>query len=85
MERDIKLIGDWYSARLYELAGRKFKFTEWRNQIKEKLDAIEDIYSIISERFSFSPERIELIGWFILLLGWAVLLVFDLWLAFFKK
>lgn len=78
VERDIKLIGDWYSARLYELAAKKFKFDDWRNQIKEKLDAIEDIFSIASERFSWSPERIELIGWFVLLIGWAVLLVFDI-------
>lgn len=85
LERDIKLIGDWYSARLFELAAKKFKFSEWRTQIKEKLDTIEDIYSIASERFSLSPERIELIGWFILLVGWAVILVFDLWVAFFKK
>lgn len=84
LERDIKLIGDWYSARLYELAGRKFKLTEWRAQIKEKLETIEDIYSIASERFSLSPERIELIGWFILLVGWAIILVFDLWVTFFR-
>ncbi|MDO8492048.1 MAG: hypothetical protein Q7S34_00185 [bacterium] len=84
LERDIKLIGDWYSARLYELAAKKFKFSEWRNQVKEKLEAIEDIYSIASERFSFSPERIEMIGWFVLLAGWAIILVFDLWVAFFK-
>ena len=85
LERDIKLIGDWYSARLFELAGRKFKLAEWRAQIKEKLDTIEDIYSIASERFSWSPERIELIGWFVLLAGWAVLLGFDLWTAFFRN
>ena len=84
VERDIKLIGDWYSARLYELAAKKFKLGEWRDQIKEKLDAMEDIYSIASERFSWSPERIELVGWFILLAGWAVLLAFDLWIEFFK-
>ena len=85
VERDIKLIGDWYSARLYELAAKKFKFSEWRGQIKEKLDATEDIYSIASERFSWSPERIEMVGWFILLAGWAVILIFDLWIAFFKN
>lgn len=85
VERDIRLIGDWYSARLYELAAKKFKFDEWRTEIKEKLDAIEDIYSVASERFSLSPERIELIGWFILLLGWTIILAFDLYLTFFSK
>ncbi|OGW73542.1 MAG: hypothetical protein A3J72_07315 [Nitrospirae bacterium RIFCSPHIGHO2_02_FULL_40_19] len=85
LERDIKLIGDWYSARLYDMAGTKFKFSEWRGQIKDKLDALEDIYSIATERFSLSWERIELIGWFVLLLGWTILLIFDLYFAFYGK
>lgn len=84
LEREIKLIGDWYSARLYELAAKKFKLDEWRAQIKEKLETLEDIYSTASERFSWSPQRIELVGWFILLVGWAIILGFDLWVAFFK-
>lgn len=85
LEREIKLIGDWYSARLYELAAKKFKIDEWRAQIKDKLETLEDIYSTASERFSWSPERIELVGWFILLIGWAIILAFDLWVAFFKS
>lgn len=84
VEREIKLIGDWYSARLYELAAKKFKFDEWRRVIKEKLDVIEDIYSIASEKFSLSPEVVEMIGWFILLFGWAIILIFDLYVTFFK-
>ena len=82
VDRDIKLIGDWYSARLYELAAKKFKFENWRTNIKEKLETTEDIYEIVSERFSFSPERLELLGWFVLLFGWGIILVFDLWQAF---
>lgn len=84
IEREIKLIGDWYSARLYELAAKKFKFDEWRRVTKEKLDAIESIYSIASEKFSLSPEVVEMIGWFILLFGWTIILIFDLYVTFFK-
>ena len=84
LERDIKLIGDWYSARLYELATKKFKLDEWRGQVRDKLETLEEIYRTVSERFSWSPERIELVGWFILLIGWAIILIFDLWVAFFK-
>lgn len=84
IEREIKLIGDWYSARLYELAAKKFKFDEWRRVTKEKLDAIEGIYSIASEKFSLSPEVVEMIGWFILLFGWTIILIFDLYVTFFK-
>lgn len=82
LERDIKLIGDWYSARLYDLIAKKFKFEEWRRASERKLNALEDTYALVSERFSLSPERLQLIGWFILLIGWGILLAFDLYLKF---
>ena len=80
-ERDIKLIGDWYSARLYDLIAKKFHFDEWRQRIHLKLDSIEDIYSMISENFNVSLrarlENISLIGWLILMVGWFILIVFE--------
>jgi hypothetical protein len=85
VEREIKLIGDWYSARLYELITRKLKIDQWRRVVKEKLDALEGIYEIASERFTVSWERrarvIELVAWYVLLLGWGILLGFDLYMA----
>lgn len=84
IERDIKLIGDWYSARLYDLVAKKFKFEEWRRTSERKLNALEDTYSLVSERFSLSPERLQLIGWFILLFGWGIILAFDIYLKFWK-
>ncbi len=85
LEREIKLIGDWYSARLYELAAKKFKLDEWKAHVKEKLETLEDIYSTAAKQFSWTPERIELVGWFILLVGWGIILAFDLWVEFFKE
>lgn len=86
-ERDIKLIGDWYSARLYDLVAKKFYFYEWRDRIQLKLDAIEDIYSMISENFNVSLrariENIQMIGWLILMIGWFILIVFE-FAKFFK-
>lgn len=80
-ERDIKLIGDWYSARLYDLVGKKFHFDEWRKRIQVKLDSIEDIYSMISENFNISlRSRLEywqLLGWTVLMIGWFVLIIFE--------
>lgn len=84
LERDIKLIGDWYSARLYDLVAKKFKFEEWRRASERKLNALETVYSLASERFSLSPERLQLIGWFVLLFGWGVILAFDLYLTFWR-
>lgn len=71
VERNIKLIGDWYSAKLYSLIGKKFHLESWRAAIKEKLDTLEDVYSMAAENFSVSyratVEFVILGGWFLLL------------------
>lgn len=81
LDRDIKLIGDWYSARLYDLTAKKFKIEEWRRTVKDKLDSLEDIYHIVSENFSVSrqeiAEWIQIIGFFILQIGWFVLIILE--------
>jgi len=72
IEHNIKLIGDWYSARLYSLTAKKFHLDSWRADIKEKLDTLEDVYTMAAENFSVSfgttLEFIILAGWFLLLL-----------------
>jgi hypothetical protein len=72
VERNIKLIGDWYSAKLYYLIAKKFHLDSWKAEIKEKLDTLEDVYTMATENFSVSYrvtlEFIVLAGWFILLL-----------------
>jgi hypothetical protein len=81
-ERRVILIGDWYSARLYELASKKLKIGEWRRIVKEKLDGLEDIYAIAAENFTLSWERrgriVEIIAWYVLLIGWFILLILEL-------
>jgi len=81
LDRDIKLIGDWYSARVYDLLSKKFKFDSWHNTIKEKLDSLEDVYSIASENLGMSRmkllELIEITGFIILEIGWIPLLYFE--------
>jgi hypothetical protein len=72
VERNIKLIGDWYSAKLYSLISRKFHLESWKAEIKEKLDTLEDVYTMATENFSVSyRSTIE----FVILGGWFVLLV----------
>lgn len=81
IDRDIKLIGDWYSARLYELASKKFKLDEWKKTVQEKLDSLEDIYGIVAENFSVSRfqflELLQIILFFILQVGWFVLIILE--------
>jgi len=72
VERNIKLIGDWYSAKLYSLISKKFHLDSWKAEIKEKLDTLEDVYTMATEYFSVSYraalEFLILGGWFVLLL-----------------
>lgn len=72
VERNINLIGDWYSAKLYSLIAKKFHLDEWRANIKEKLDTLEDAYTMATENFSVSYratlEFVILAGWFFLLI-----------------
>lgn len=81
IERDIKLIGDWYFARLYDMASKKLKLNEWRNSIREKLDSIEGIYNMVAENLTISTkdraEWIQIIAFFILQIGWLVLIVLE--------
>lgn len=81
IERDIKLIGDWYSARLYDLVSKKFKLDEWRKAVQNKLESLEDIYNIVAENFSISRhqllELIQIILFFVLQVGWFALIILE--------
>ena len=72
IEHNIKLIGDWYSAKLYSVIAKKFHLDAWAADIKEKLDMLEDVYTMATENFSISYratiEFVILAGWFVLLL-----------------
>jgi hypothetical protein len=81
LERDIKLIGDWYSARLYDLISKKFRLDAWSQTIKEKLDSLEDAYDIVSENLGMSRmqvlEFIQIGAFFVLQIGWFVLIILE--------
>lgn len=81
LERDVKLIGDWYSARFYELASGKFKIEEWRKTIRGKLESLEDAYSVVVENFTVSAkhraEWIQIIAFFVLQIGWLTLIIME--------
>lgn len=81
LEREIKLIGDWYSARFFDMASNKFKIADWRRSVRDKLESLEDLFSTIVENFSVSgkhrAEWIQIILFFILQLGWFVLLAIE--------
>ncbi|HLB94670.1 MAG TPA: hypothetical protein VJK28_00680 [Nitrospiria bacterium] len=82
VDQNIKLIGDWYSARLYGLISKKLHLEDWNRNITEKLDVLEDVYTMATENFSMSAtQTLEFIligGWFLLQLGWFTLLFLEL-------
>lgn len=82
IEKNIKLIGDWYSADLYDLIVTKFHLRTWQRNVKEKLDALEDIYTMTSENFTLSfsstVDLVQTAGWFLLLVGYFALFFLEL-------
>jgi hypothetical protein len=83
-ELRIKLIGDWYAARVYALLAKKFHLDAWQASIQHKLDTLEDVSTMVAENFSVSfhttLDFILIAGWFILLAGWFVYLFIDVYL-----
>jgi len=83
LDRQIRLIGDWYSARLFDLAARKFRIEAWRNVLRGKLESVEDIHSMIAENFSVSAkhraEWYQILAFFVLQIGWFLLIILEFW------
>ncbi len=46
----LKLIGDLYLARVYNAAATRFSLESWEKSVREKLQTIESIYSVLYER-----------------------------------
>ncbi|NOH02198.1 MAG: hypothetical protein HND47_09700 [Chloroflexi bacterium] len=76
-EQNMLLIGDWYTADLYEAIHDQFYLKDWKENVKNKLDNLEGIVGTIKDNFSLSweglMERAELIGWVVLLIGYLYL------------
>jgi hypothetical protein len=81
LEREIKLIGDWYSARLYDLLTKKFRLDEWRNSVRNKIESLEDVYTIVSENLGMSRmqmlEMVQIGAFFVLQIGWFTLIILE--------
>jgi hypothetical protein len=69
----LKLLGDDYLARLYELASERFHFGAWDLAIERKLATLESIYSKISDLAA--RRRAELLEWIIIFLFVADILI----------
>jgi hypothetical protein len=80
-EQSLLLIGDWYTAKLYETIQAAFYLKDWKENVRRKLDSLENIMETIQENFALSFEalmdRLQLIGWVLLLIGYLYLYFLD--------
>jgi hypothetical protein len=80
-EQSLLLIGDWYTAKLYEMIQDEFYLLEWKDNVRAKLDNLEGIVGTIKDNFSMSFEglmdRLQMLGWVLLLIGYLYLYLLD--------
>ncbi|MCE9646073.1 MAG: hypothetical protein K8S20_08750 [Chloroflexi bacterium] len=86
-EQNMLLIGDWYTSNLYEAIHDQFYLKDWKENVKNKLDNLENIVETIKDNFSVSFEglmdRLQMIGWVVLLIGYIYLYLLDAgWIHF---
>ena len=46
-DNNLKLIGDQYLSRVFDLARTRFHLTEWQQSIRRKLDTVGDVYDLL--------------------------------------
>jgi hypothetical protein len=80
-EQSLLLIGDWYTAKLYESIHNELYLKDWKESVSNKLDNLENIVETIQENFAMSFEtlmdRLQMLGWVILLIGYIYLYLLD--------
>jgi len=86
-EQHLLLIGDWYTAKLYESIHNELYLKDWKESVRSKLDNLENIVETIQENFALSFEnlmdRLQMLGWVLLLVGYLYLYMLDAgWIKF---
>lgn len=80
-EQYMLLIGDWYTAKLFEAIQGEFYLKDWKESVRSKLDNLQNIVQTIKDNFSISWEnimdQIQMYLWFILLIGYLYLYFLD--------
>jgi hypothetical protein len=80
-EQNMLLIGDWYTAKLYEAIQNEIYLRDWKESVRTKLDNLENIVQTIKDNFSVSWEnlmdQVQMYLWLILLLGYLYLYFLD--------
>ena len=82
IDQSLLLIGDWYSAKVYEQIVNRYSLNEWKTIVSNKLDNLATIQSIVQENLTFSWRRlidfIVFVGWFVMMVGYLILFFGDM-------
>lgn len=58
----LKLVGDQYLARVYDLLAARFHLKEWEESIRRKLEVAEGVYQVVSDQAAaYRAEALEII------------------------
>ena len=49
-DNNLKLIGDQYLSRVFDLARTRFHLTEWQQSIRRKLEVVGDVYDLLVQQ-----------------------------------
>jgi len=52
IDNSLKLYGDWYSARIYDMSARKLYLQKWRSNVENKLNVLKDLYDMVAQRLA---------------------------------
>ena len=80
-DQALLLIGDWYTAKLYEAIQSELYLKDWKENVRTRLDNLESIVQTIKDNLSVSWEnlmdQIQLMLWMLMLLGYLYLYFLD--------
>ncbi len=80
-EQSLLLIGDWYTAKLYEIIHSELYLNDWKQTVRGKLDSLENIVQTIKDNLAVSWEnlldRVQLALWIVMLVGYLYLYFLD--------
>lgn len=75
-ENALKIVGDVYAARLFNIAATRLGLDQWKANVRDKLKTVDDIYRFAVERTSITRgEFLELIIVILILLEIVLVLV----------
>lgn len=72
IEGRIKLYGDWYSGKLYELVSKKLYIDRWKQSVNNKLAVLQQLYEMVEKtvsNFYYYILELTVFGGYVLLIA----------------